>query len=195
MSPSLTQLAYTRVGVEGSKFRSFSADPIKGNGAPIPTKKKRSRSASGVPNKPKRQKPKVARKAVLLQSETSLDGEDDETDEDGFDGSVQELVEVDVGDRKKLTSFYETQFRLMGQVCLRVIVKAWVKKIQPHKSGSNPYNGGKQKKESVAKFGEHMDGEITKPWWWPPNTFGWKEGYGCRHTEPDHILKPGQSLS
>jgi hypothetical protein len=192
------QLAYARVedpGTGGSDLRPFSVDTIKGNSPRTCINQKRSRSVSGVSQKQKRRRPTtVSKKSLSSRSEISWDGEDSET-EDEFDGATHECIAVDVGDEKKLTTFYETQFRLMGQVCLKVVVKAWIKNIQPKKSGSNPYNGGKRKEESVAMFGEHMDGELTKPWWWPPNTFGWKEFSGCRHTEPDHVLKPGQSIS
>lgn len=55
------------------------------------------------------------------------------------------------------------------QANCRVLAKAFIKFIEPHKQTRHPYNGGGDR-----------DSEKTKPGWWPPDVI---------HKEPDHLGK------
>ncbi|KAJ5240530.1 uncharacterized protein N7469_002121 [Penicillium citrinum] len=70
--------------------------------------------------------------------------------------------------RKRLPEFTANQ--------LRVLAKAYVKLVEPHKQVQYPYNGRK----IVAGELQQLNPEESKPPWWPPEV---------RHREPDHLLK------
>ncbi|CAG8904356.1 unnamed protein product [Penicillium egyptiacum] len=71
-------------------------------------------------------------------------------DRDNFNGSVEKMVPLRVGDTNK------------RNCC--VILKAFIKFIEPHKQVKHPYKGGQQ----------------TQPKWWPSDVI---------YKEPDHIPK------
>jgi hypothetical protein len=66
-----------------------------------------------------------------------------------------------------LDSYYESKFAALQQATCKLVVKAWIKVIEPKKQMKYPYNKG----------------EELKPAWWPE---------GVRHREPDHLSKSGE---
>jgi hypothetical protein len=68
----------------------------------------------------------------------------------------------------KLDDYYIGRFTAMQQIACRLLLKVWIKVIQPKKQVKCPYNGG----------------EEAKPAWWPQSV---------RHKEPDHLSKAGTS--
>ena len=81
----------------------------------------------------------------------------------------------------------------VGQLTLRKVLKAWIKIKQPQKQSNFPYCGNNAEEQNQKR---RMNGEIdpnpgllTAPDWWPDQE-GWPDT-GCRHKEPDHLLKTG----
>ena len=74
-----------------------------------------------------------------------------------------------IGNSEEVTTFLETRFRQLQQLCCKIVAKAWIKVIEPKKQTRYPYNRG----------------EESKPDWWPIDV---------RHKEPDHLMKPGIPL-
>lgn len=62
--------------------------------------------------------------------------------------------------------YYASRFTALQQATCKLVVKAWIKVIEPKKQMKFPYNKG----------------EDLKPAWWPE---------GVRHREPDHLSKTG----
>ncbi|KAK4688036.1 hypothetical protein P7C73_g2077, partial [Tremellales sp. Uapishka_1] len=60
--------------------------------------------------------------------------------------------------------YYTARFAALQQATCKLVVKAWIKVIEPKKQVKYPYNKG----------------EELKPDWWPQ---------GVRHREPDHLSK------
>lgn len=73
--------------------------------------------------------------------------------------------QVQLGDRKALSTFYEQCLSYIQQCGCKVLGKAWVKLLEPRKKSRYPYNG---------KYGV--------PPWWPPL---------IRHKEPDALYMEG----
>jgi hypothetical protein len=69
-----------------------------------------------------------------------------------------------------LKDWYAERFESLQQETCRLVVKNWIKVIEPKKQSKFPYNRGDE----------------CRPGWWPEN---------IRHREPDHLQKPGESAS
>jgi len=80
--------------------------------------------------------------------------------------SATEYKPLTIGNHAEVTSFLETRFRQLQQLCCKIVAKAWIKVIEPKKQTRFPYNRGDE----------------SKPDWWPEDV---------RHKEPDHLMKPG----
>lgn len=66
-----------------------------------------------------------------------------------------------------IEEYYEARFTALQQATCKLVVKAWIKCIEPKKQINFPYNKG----------------ESLRPTWWPE---------GVRHREPDHLSKQGK---
>lgn len=66
-----------------------------------------------------------------------------------------------------IDDYYTSRFAALQQATCKLVVKAWIKVIEPKKQMKFPYNKG----------------EDLKPVWWPE---------GVRHREPDHLSKTGR---
>jgi hypothetical protein len=66
-----------------------------------------------------------------------------------------------------IENYYASRFAALQQATCKLVVKAWIKVIEPKKQMKFPYNKG----------------EELKPAWWPE---------GVRHREPDHLSKQGE---
>lgn len=71
--------------------------------------------------------------------------------------------------QSELNEYYDKRFLALQQQTCKLVVKAWIKVIEPKKQTKFPYNKG----------------EEQKPTWWPE---------GVRHREPDHLSKTGESI-
>ena len=80
--------------------------------------------------------------------------------------SGAEFKPLVIGNAAEVTTFLETRFRQLQQLCCKIVAKQWIKVIEPKKQTRYPYNRG----------------EESKPEWWPVDV---------RHKEPDHLMKPG----
>lgn len=69
----------------------------------------------------------------------------------------------------QLEAYYDSRFTTIQQSTCKLVVKAWIKVIEPKKQVRFPYNKGEQ----------------GRPAWWPE---------GIRHREPDHLGKNGTSV-
>ena len=110
--------------------------------------------------------------------------EEEEEVENIDDCGATEGLRIKIGERDKIWKVYDERLKAIGQICLKKVLKAWIREIHPQKQAKYPYNGGKKKDEAISKFGEDNKGDLTKPEWWPPE---------LRHREPDHQMKPGQA--
>jgi hypothetical protein len=68
---------------------------------------------------------------------------------------------------RDLIDWYANRFDSLQQATCKLVVKAWIKVIEPKKQSKFPYNRG----------------EDCRPDWWPEH---------IRHREPDHLQKPGE---
>lgn len=98
--------------------------------------------------------------------------------EDLSPAGCSEMVRIRVGDTKKVMSYYKSALERFQQSNCKMVAKAFIKFIEPHKQVRHPYSGGKPPPGSAP--GATGDPEKTKPEWWPP---------GVMHKEPDHLLK------
>lgn len=118
-------------------------------------------------------------------------GEDSES-EDELEGGYTETQLIKVSEL--LSRYYIPAFRSINQLACKDIVKVWIRYAQPKKQTTHPYNGGRSVAEKRRSIDVHgYLGHYTMPGYWPSDA-GWKDGLGCRHREPDHVKKPGQSV-
>ncbi|OKL63640.1 hypothetical protein UA08_00266 [Talaromyces atroroseus] len=94
------------------------------------------------------------------------------------DNEEDAMITLKIGDRQKVTAYYESAFRRLQQLNCRMLAKNFIKLIEPRKQVKHPYNGGKPR--AGAPPGEKGDPEKTKPDWWPRDVI---------HREPDHLKK------
>lgn len=121
-------------------------------------------------------------------SEDEEDDDDDDTDE--LAGAETEWLQIRVDEA---LAYYDKTFRSVMQLPCKDIAKTWIWNCDSKKQTTHPYNGGKslsEKARSNAEYG--YPGHFTRPDYWPSDK-GWqrKDGKGVRHTEPDHLSKPG----
>jgi len=85
--------------------------------------------------------------------------------------TVLHTQQLRIGDGDEVEKFYVARFKDTQQNACKVIVKAFIKLVEPKKQTNHPY----------------LKGADSVPSWWPPTT---GDG-GVRHKEPDHLLKGG----
>lgn len=68
---------------------------------------------------------------------------------------------------RDLIDWYANSFDSLQQTVCKLVVKSWIKIIDPKKASKFPYNRG----------------DDCRPDWWPEH---------IRHREPDHLQKPGE---
>ena len=123
----------------------------------------------------------------LIKAEDALNGELNENRRAAFD-----RVQVNVGD---IGAKYKDMFKLLRQKGCKKIVQAWLRRAHHQKQSLYPYNGGSDA-ESHPDYDPDNRGKHTAPPYWPSQD-DWRnpEGSGCRHKEPDHQKKHGQSFA
>ena len=88
--------------------------------------------------------------------------------------------------------YYDKTFRSISQLCCKDILKAWIRFCHHKKQSTHPYNGGKEVPKELSKEEQVYYRNLKKPDYWPCDV-DWR-GKEVRHTEPDHLLKPGLSI-
>lgn len=78
--------------------------------------------------------------------------------------------------REEIAKYYIQAFSNLGQLACRDIAAIWIRACHPKKQTRCPYKGRSR----------------TKPDYWPSSDH-WEAGLGCRHIEPAHLKKSGQS--
>ena len=101
------------------------------------------------------------------------------SNEDVSASNSRPLVNLKLGDKEATERWYQDAFQAIQQVACRWLAKTWIKRIQPKKQSTNPYNGACPKDKERPK-----DPNRTRPPYWPPSV---------QHKEPDHINREGKS--
>lgn len=130
-------------------------------------------------------------------SDVSDEGESEE-EEDEFQGITFESQGIRVSE---IRGTMVDILKKLQQKGLKQVLKAMLRKCHPQKQATFPYNGGKlQEQKRIKRDPEYDDrnpGLHTAPDYWLHQD-DWKPDHGhvptgCRHREPDHIYKPGES--
>lgn len=105
------------------------------------------------------------------------EGDEASNGEDKRGAICQGYIVIDFNDKESMILFYHYCFHSIGAVCMKKILKAWIKVIEDKKQTKFPYKGG----------------ELTKPKWWPTTTEDLTSK--CRHMEPDHLWNNGEFIN
>lgn len=84
---------------------------------------------------------------------------------------------VNADDKATINLFYHYCFATIGALCMKRILKAWIKAIHDKKQVTHPYKGR----------------DATRPDYWPALTDN--PNSNCRHIEPDHLQNKGQLIN
>ena len=159
-------------------------------------KRKRRGSRSPPPTVRTKRRTVGKRQAAVASGRNPVNEDEDEgerREEDRAntsDGAETETEQMKIRDVKLY--YYYFAFCSTNQLVCKDISKAWIRLCHPKKQSTHPYNGGKSSsKRSEAEF--YYKGHFSAPDYWPFDE-GWQNGRGCRHLEPDHLKKPGQTV-
>lgn len=143
----------------------------------------------------------------------SLAEDDDDENEDWSDAvgadiepEEQQVVRFPIEDRSQVLDILGRRLDQMQQLACKVILKAWIRAIEPKKQSNYPYVGSDKKKRqdpeksSQKKRSKPKDGPAAPPWWPTAHEDWWRSmpHPECgtmdevRHKEPDHLRKPGK---
>ena len=123
----------------------------------------------------------------------SLSTEEDEVREEVDDGTLdkpERYQTVRENQWEVFRGWYKHAFDRIQSLACKVIVKAWIAKIQPKKSRFYPYNGGAEAKAQGLEKNDSRRHELAVPPWWPKGG-----SVDVPHKEPDHLDKHRESLS
>lgn len=139
----------------------------------------------------------------------SLAEDDDDENEDWSVGAdvepeEQQTISFPIEDRTQVLETLGRRLDQMQQLACKVILKAWIRAIEPKKQSHYPYVGSDKKKKQEAekntqkKRAKPKDGPDAPPWWPTSHQDWWKlmPHPECatmdevRHKEPDHLRKP-----
>jgi hypothetical protein len=79
-------------------------------------------------------------------------------------------LKVRLDDKGVILDYYSQILRAVQQLCLKHVLKEWIKIIEPKKQKNHPY----KRKDGVPP---------TRPGWWPDD---------ATYKEPDHIKVDGE---
>ena len=91
-------------------------------------------------------------------------------------GNIDCLDVPTVPKRNSFAKIYDQGFKNLGQLACKDVATIWIKSCHPKKQTRYPYKGRAR----------------TRPDYWPSSDH-WESGLGCRHIEPAHLKKSGQS--
>jgi hypothetical protein len=133
---------------------------------------------------PKIQKGTYKRKVVASTARHD-EGDDDEVWSNHHDLKIEPL---DSSSQGEVVLLLKMEFEKIRANTTKVIAKAWIKAICPRKQAKFPYVGSNPRaNQSQKRRRPHHDGSLEIPKFWP-------DVESCRHKEPDHILKTGESI-
>ena len=114
---------------------------------------------------------------------------EEESDEDDWEQMAQTQVlpriSFRVSDGENIEAFIYTRFMQIQQSALKVIAKAWIKAICPKKQANFPYVDSNPRHDQPRRRPRHA-GPPRVPMFWPDLGV-------CRHREPDHLDKNGNT--
>ncbi len=146
--------------------------------------KKRPLSPNIPPTSVRRCKPSAhVQPQSRLSSAIMEPSEEESSDDSEIVPITPKYKSIMIGDTEAVDDVYYDKFIAIQQIPCKAIAKAWIKVLEPKKQANHPYNGGKRKEESMAKYGRDNPGALSSPNYWPSKN--------CRHKEPDHIYKDG----
>lgn len=142
----------------------------------------------------------------------SLADDDDDENEDwsavsaDIEPQEQQIVRFPIEDRKQVVMTLGRRLDQMQQLACKVILKAWIRAIEPKKQSNFPYVGSDKKKKQEAekngmkKRAKPKNGPDSPPWWPSAHEDWWGllSHPACasldevRHKEPDHLRKEGK---
>ena len=195
VADTLADCQQERFSIKSGKARGLPSASCRAHSRPQ-TRKRKCSTSSILAVRRKRQTDKERRTAIASGFNPDSDPEDKIPDE--LEGVETETQMMRIADVHRL--YYPFAFRSMNQLACKDVGKAWIRICHPKKQSQHPYNGGPTDGErgsdmSVEVYG--YLGHFTRPDYWPSDE-GWQDaGPGveaCRHKEPDHVLKPGQSV-
>ena len=150
------------------------------------TRKRKRESSSPVSSTPRSRRAARSRQVVR---DSHCDSESEDSVVETARGQT-ELRQIRID---QASEYYDQGFRSIKQLCCKDVLKAWIRFCHPKKQSKYPYNGGKEMSKKMSKE-EHDEygGHLSKPDYWPCDRDGRTKE--VRHTEPDHLLKPGLSV-
>ena len=168
--------------------------------------KGKTKSPLAEPARPRKRQRSTSRNQSLV--------EDDEDDNEDWSDAVgpdvepeeQQAVRFPIEDRAQVLDILGRRLDQMQQLACKVILKAWIRAIEPKKQSNYPYVGSDKKKKPESeksnqkKRSKPKDGPDAPPWWPTAHEDWWKlmPHPECatmdevRHKEPDHLRKPGR---
>lgn len=131
---------------------------------------------------------RTSKKRPRSMSASPSSADKDEDDVSDRDPDVIKMIQrFRIDDEQALTAFYDEAFEQIQQTALKVILKAWIKVIQPKKQTDFPYISSNPEARKGRKAKGKIYDEPRVPPWWPTDK-------GVRHKEPDHISKEGRAF-
>ena len=158
------------------------------------TSKRKRRGSSSPALHARLKRPIIKNRRAAIMAGDKSDSED-EIDELEGEETETHLMRID----DAFPDYYDMAFRSINQLACKDIGTTWIKVCHSRKKQTyHPYNGGKVSGRfgSERSMEEHgYAGHFTRPDYWPSDK-GWQDpkNKACRHREPAHVKKPGQSV-
>ncbi|KAK0662399.1 hypothetical protein DIS24_g1970 [Lasiodiplodia hormozganensis] len=162
------------------------------------------KSPAAEPVRPRKRQRSTSRNQSLAEDDD--DENEDWSDAVGVDiePEEQQVVRFPIEDRAQVLDILGRRLDQMQQLACKVILKAWIRAIEPKKQSNYPYVGSDKKKKQEAekstqkKRSKPKDGPDAPPWWPTTHEDWWRlmPHPECgtmdevRHKEPDHLRKP-----
>jgi hypothetical protein len=115
--------------------------------------------------------------------DTARSSTEDIAQEEDFQEEHNDVTILLVTDTEQMEKFYLKTFKLLQQATMKIILKTWIKHIEPEKQKKWPYclSNERRLRDASKPPKQTPDGKLQPPWW--PE--------GVKHTEPDHLGKAG----
>ena len=100
-----------------------------------------------------------------------------------YEEEPEDAIMIHVTNRKHMEEFFLKTFLLLQQATMKLMLKSWIKHIEPEKQKKWPYclSSDRRPKPSAKPPKQSPDGQLQPPWW--PK--------GVNHIEPDHLGREG----
>ncbi|EON66018.1 hypothetical protein W97_05261 [Coniosporium apollinis CBS 100218] len=109
--------------------------------------------------------------------------EDEDDDAEQSDKDRPKSFHFFIADTDKFAMAYTLRLEQLQQLICKMMLKSWIKVVEPKKQAKYPYNTQKIKRSQKQARTSNAEPEMPQkiPPWWPID--------GVRHIEPDHLLK------